>query len=258
MEMVITVLAENTTADPRLGCEHGLSLHIDLGHFRLLFDMGQSALFARNAAALGVDLAAVDVAVISHGHYDHGGGLETFLDLNDHAPVYLSDHALEPHFNAAGKDIGLNPGLKQEKRLRPGSGIRRIAPGVTLYDSCPRPHGVDSAGQKVMEGGCLRPEDFRHEQYLLIREKGKRILFSGCSHAGIRNIGEYFRPDVLIGGFHFSKRPLDEALAADGRALGELDTDFYTGHCTGRAQLDFLRTYIPRMRGMSVGERVEI
>lgn len=252
--MTITVLTENTSADPRLGCEHGLSLYIEACGLRLLFDMGQSELFARNARLLGVDLEKVDLAVISHGHYDHGGGLATFLNRNSHAPVYLSCYAFEPHFNAAGKDIGLDPSLKRAERLRPVKGKVELAPGVTLYSHCPRPYGVDSAGQSFEAEGRRLPEDFRHELYLMLEEKGKRVLISGCSHGGIRNIAEHFRPDVLIGGFHFFKRPLDETLAKEAVALGGLGIRFYTGHCTGEAQLAFLRPLIPNLQAFRTGD----
>ena len=77
--MKVIVLSENTTNDPRLGAEHGLSLYIEACGKKILFDTGQGDLFAENAKTLGVDLAAVDFAVISHGHYDHGGGIRRFL-----------------------------------------------------------------------------------------------------------------------------------------------------------------------------------
>ena len=73
--MKIIALVENTSKRPEIGCEHGLSLYIEAAGQKILFDMGQSALFAENAAVLGADLAAVSLCVLSHGHYDHGGGL---------------------------------------------------------------------------------------------------------------------------------------------------------------------------------------
>ena len=115
--MKITALTENTAARAELGSEHGLSLFIETAETALLFDMGQSDLFARNAEKLHIDLREAELAVLSHGHYDHGGGLRTFLALNDHAPVYLSRYAFDEAYNAEGKYIGLDPALKNEKRL---------------------------------------------------------------------------------------------------------------------------------------------
>ena len=106
--MKITALVENIPAHG-LPAEHGLSLFVETNGIRFLFDMGQTDLFARNAEALGIDLDTADFAVLSHGHYDHGGGLETFLSLNSHAPVYLSRYAFEPHYNGTEKYIGLDP-----------------------------------------------------------------------------------------------------------------------------------------------------
>ena len=100
--MKITTLIENTSARG-LPTEHGLSLFVETAEHKFLFDMGQTDLFARNAETLGIALSKVDFAVLSHGHYDHGGGLNTFLALNDHAPVYMSRYAFEPHYNGTEK-----------------------------------------------------------------------------------------------------------------------------------------------------------
>ena len=180
--MKITALLENTSACG-LPVEHGLSLFVETDACRFLFDMGQTDLFARNAEALGIDLNTADFAVLSHGHYDHGGGLSTFLKLNDHAPVYMSCHAFEPHYNGTEKYIGLEPSLQASGRIVYVDEEKEIAPGLTLYN---RPDAVKvmdfgSCGLNVVQDGVMQPEDFRHEQYLLAEENGKRILFSGCS-----------------------------------------------------------------------------
>ena len=204
--MKITALTENTSCSPAIGYEHGLSLFIETDKHNILFDMGQSDLFAENAEKLGVNLAEADIAVLSHGHYDHGGGLARFLYVNSHAPVYLSRHAFEPHYNGTEKYIGLNPALQDNPRLIFTDEEYRIADGLTLYACNGRRRQIDfgSANLNTMENGKMIPEDFRHEHYLLIEENGKRVLISGCSHKGILNIADWFRPDFLIGGFHFN------------------------------------------------------
>ena len=206
MALVENTVPEDLAAQLGLGKEHGLSLYIEACGHKILFDMGQSGLFARNAAALGVDLAAVDLAVLSHGHYDHGGGLARFLELNSTAPVYLNEHAFEPHYHGAERYIGLDPALAASPRLHLTGEEAVLAPGLTLA-ACsrqPRRYDLGSFGLTVQEGGAFQPEDFRHEHYLLIEEAGRRVLISGCSHKGILNIVDWFRPDVLVGGFHFS------------------------------------------------------
>ena len=225
----ITALVENTSADPRLGADHGLSLYIETGAHHILFDMGQTALYAANARALGVDLAGVDLAVLSHGHYDHGGGLAHFLAANPGAPVYLSRYAFEPHYHGSTKNIGLEPALAQNLRLRFTGETTPLGDGLTLYacNARPRRHDLGSFGLTTVRDGAFVAEDFRHEQYLLIEQAGKRVLISGCFHKGILDLVEWFRPDVLVGGFHFSKLPLDETLAGYARALDRSGTVFY-------------------------------
>ena len=114
--MKITALTENTSKTG-LPYEHGLSLYIETEKHNILFDTGQTELFAQNAGALGIDLGKVDIAVLSHGHYDHGGGLKSFLELNKTAPVYMSKFAFEPHYNGTQKYIGLDLSLRDSGRI---------------------------------------------------------------------------------------------------------------------------------------------
>jgi len=98
--MKIIALIENSRLEsaPELAAEHGLSLHIETGEKRILFDTGASGSFADNATRMGIDLASVDVLVISHHHFDHGGGLERFLTLNGSAAIYLRKSEFEDFF----------------------------------------------------------------------------------------------------------------------------------------------------------------
>ncbi len=258
--MKITVLAENTAKNSHLAAQHGLSLFVETGKTKFLFDMGQSDLFFKNAKALGIDLAEASFAVLSHGHYDHGGGLSAFLRVNSAAPIYLSPFAFEPHFNAQGKDIGLDPALQKNERLIAASERMELFPGATLYPCLSRPlvYPKGGAAMTTLREGKRIPEDFRHEIYLQVEEKGKRILFSGCSHRGILNIAAEFSPDVLIGGFHFSKLPLDEDLKDAARQLAAQNTDYYTCHCTGEEQIAFMKPYLPRLFSLSTGDVIEL
>lgn len=259
--MRVVTLIENTACNSELGCEHGLSLYIETGDRKILFDAGQSELFAENAQRLGIDLANVDFAVLSHGHFDHGGGLLRFLEINQTAPVYLHRDAFLPHYNGQNKDIGLDPLLRESDRLILTNDERELAPGIRLC-SCNRelrPYGTDSAG--LQEDG--HPDLFLHEQYLLIEEAGKRICFSGCSHKGILNIMEWFIPDVLFGGFHFMKiEPVGEGADRLAEAATELlryPTIYYTGHCTGEVQFAFLKARMgDRLHALSAGTVLDI
>ena len=201
-------------------------------------------------------LEDVDFAVLSHGHYDHGGGLGKFLEINQKAPVYVSRYAFEPHYSANGY-IGLDLRLQNHPRILPVAEETVIAEGITLCRLQTAP--TDTAGLTVEEDGVRKPDDFRHEQYLMIEEKGKRILLSGCSHKGILQIADVFRPDVLIGGFHFMKITEEEKLAAAAEKLLEYNTVYYTGHCTGQTQYACLKSIMGnQLHYLSAGRVLEI
>lgn len=256
--MRIVTLVENTACQDCLTAEHGLSLYIETGNQKILFDAGQSGAFAENAEKLGIDLSKVDLAVLSHGHYDHGGGLLRFLEINGSAPVWMNPHAFEGHYNASDKYIGLAPGLAESRRIRFAENGQTVGNGLTLFSRINCPHGIRPFGLTVKERGVLVSEDFRHEQYLLIEEAGKRILISGCSHRGILNIMNHFRPDVLIGGFHFMKMdPEGEELDAAAAELKRFPCVYYTGHCTGQAQFARLKKALgQQLHGLSTGNEI--
>ena len=102
--MEFKFLVENKTESEGILAEHGLSVFIDTGDRKILFDAGASDVFSMNAERMKVDLSEVDLAVISHGHYDHTGGFPMFCRLNRKAPIYVHKNAFrESHGFEDGK-----------------------------------------------------------------------------------------------------------------------------------------------------------
>lgn len=260
--MKITCLCENTSVDSSLTAEHGLSLLIETGEKKILFDMGQTDAFALNADKLDVDLADVDFAVLSHGHYDHGGGIAEFLRRNSKAKIYINSSAFGEHYNGTQKYIGLDKSLADNSRLVFCDSEISLSSDIQICGCnkliCP----IDSAGLKTFSDGEFLPDCFEHEHYLLITENGKRYLFSGCSHKGVLNIQGYFKPDIFVGGFHLSKLSVEtdsDRLSAIANKLCAYDSVFYTAHCTGTEQFDFLKSIMSeKLYYLSTGSVTEL
>ena len=258
--MRITALLENTTKREDMQTEHGLSLYIETENQKILFDMGQTDMFAANAKALGIDLAQVDIAILSHGHYDHGGGLKKFTEINSRAPIFMSKYAFLPHYNGTQKYIGLDTSLETSSQIVFVGDEHKINECLSLF-SCnaeTRRYSFGCGGLTEKVGDSFIDDDFRHEIYLCIEENGRKILISGCSHKGILDITEWFSPDTLIGGFHFSKMPLDDTLKKAAEKLGSADTEFYTCHCTGSEQYIFMKKHMHNLNYLSCGQTVTV
>ncbi len=245
--MKIAVLTENTAVRADAAFEHGLSLYIETNRHNILFDMGQTDAFVKNASLLGIDLSQVDIAVISHGHYDHGGGLSHFLRLNSKAPVYLSRYAFGGYYHGPERYIGLDPALKENNQLI-FTGDQLIVDEELTFCSCngcPGKYPLDSAGLSVKQNEDFIPDTFLHEQYLVITEENRRVVFSGCSHKGILNIMDWLHPDILVGGFHFMKQELSDGenpvLQEAAKVLSGYPAVYYTCHCTGIPAYTYLK-----------------
>lgn len=248
--MIIKTLIENTSTTNDLACEHGLSLYIETKHHKILFDTGASGLFAANAEKLKVDLGAIDIAVISHGHYDHGGGLKTFLGLNDRAKIYLSSHAFDQHYanraDGGVKYIGLDETLLPNPRFVFVGDTLKIDNELALLSGvkCQRLNPTGNVDLLKQDGTAYACDDFIHEQNLVIRDGEKNVLLAGCAHCGIVNILEHLyrtfhiTPDVVISGFHLYNPARNENESPDivaeiAQYLIKKPTAYYTCHCTG-------------------------
>lgn len=247
--MLIKTLIENTSISEDFGVEHGLSLHIETNKHNILFDVGASDLFLRNAKKLDVNISDVDFLVISHGHFDHGGGLKTFLQENTKAKVFLNRLAFGKYYSAREDGelsyIGLDETLRQNKQIVLTSERLFISDGIQIFSNVlakePRPKS-NSGLLKEHEGQAV-DDTFAHEQNLAIEEDGKILLITGCAHNGIINILEHFKtlygrmPDYVIGGFHLSNRSgsgeKPETIDKMALYLTSTGAKFYTCHCTG-------------------------
>ncbi len=247
--MIIKTLVENTSISEDLGSEHGLSLYIETNGRRILFDVGASGLFLENAKKLNVNIADIDYLIISYGHYDHGGGLRTFLQENKKAEVFLQRLAFEKHYSLGLNDqlkfIGLEEELKQNRKIVLTSDRFFISKGIQLFSNIfqREPGPISNSGLLMEQNGQRTKDTFSHEQNLIIEEDGKTLLATGCAHNGIVNILKHFHdlkgcmPDYVIGGFHLSSRSGGnesfEAIDQISKYLLNTKAKYYTCHCTG-------------------------
>jgi len=257
--MKITALIENTRPEDKTDLEEefGLSLYMQRDGQCILFDTGASDAFSRNAEKLGVDLKDVDVLVISHHHFDHGGGLGRFLEVNRKAKVYLRKCNEEDFYFKAPllgrRYVGLDQELlqKQAGRLEFVDDFREILPGVYLLTGIETQYPQPKGNRRlfVRRDDTFKPDQFGHELILLTQEPDGLVVFTGCSHHGIQNMlstatRQFHNMPIkaVIGGFHLIGLPVFNTMAgsrADIRNLGvELLAypveQFYTGHCTGQ------------------------
>ncbi len=267
--MKIINLIEDTSANNSCLYEHGLSFYIETKTHKLLVDTGASDAFLQNAEKLGVDIKQVDTVVLSHGHYDHGGGILAFAKDNPDAKIYIRDNAFGDFYHGKDKDkryIGVDKRIAELSQVVKVNGNLQIDEELFLF--------TDVKGRKLwpsgnlqlysIEDGVAKVDDYSHEQYLVIFAEGKKILVSGCAHNGMLNIlDEYAKvvggePDMVISGFHMMKKQgfSEEDVAVikeTARELAKTSTKFYTCHCTGtdaygmmkeimREQVDFVHS----------------
>lgn len=275
--MKIVTLLENTACDTGLTAAHGLSLYLETPKHKILFDMGPDRAYLDNAEKLGVDLTQVDVAILSHGHSDHGGGLMAFCQMNARAQIYLRKTAFGQYYTTSSdadpRYIGLDPALDawRDRFVFTGDELV-IDQELTLFSAVPDDFGAMCASaallEKTVEG--FQQDLCTHEQDLLVTAEGKSVLLAGCAHRGIVNIlhtaekrlGK--RPDVTFGGFHLFRlkegsSDTDALIQKTGQALLSGETVYYTGHCTGDYAYQRLKNILgERLQPMSGGVIVKI
>ncbi len=255
--MRIVNLIENTEGSRGCLFEHGLSFYVETGEHKLLVDAGATGAFLVNAQRLGVDLGQVDMMILSHGHYDHGGGILDLAAQHPHIRILMQNGADGAYYHKNDKMvkyIGIDPQVMELPQVELVEGDKEIDDGIFLFTGVTGrklwPSGNRELKEKRGAGFCQ--DEFLHEQYLVLSEGRKRVLLSGCAHNGILNIIEKYRelygtdPDVVVSGFHMNKKHgySQEDLETIKEIAAELkktDTLFYTGHCTGEIPYQIMK-----------------
>lgn len=269
----ITVLVENAAARPDLGTEHGLSYWIECGNSRILFDTGQSDLFARNAAALGIDIGTATAIVLSHGHYDHTGGLKEGLKRSPGTRVFLHPDALRPKYsrNKAGPSRPIGLTCMGEAELRASARVVEtrlrceVAPGLYVTGRIPRANNFeDTGGAFYTDAEGLQPDRLDDDQAMFFRSARGVVVVLGCAHAGVVNTIDHIRAAfqrsiyAVIGGMHLHAAS-DQRLQCTLEALQRHDIKLLApAHCTGEhATQRLCARFAGRCRACHAGSQFE-
>ena len=258
----ITVLVDNCARGRGLLGEHGLACWVETHRWHLLFDTGQGMALAHNASLLGIRLELVNAVVLSHGHYDHTGGLGHVLEIAPQAKVFTHPAALEPKYSrtndGASREIGIPSTVRRAVDGRPtslalverptevvgGVFVTGEIPRRTEYENTGGAFFVDRHGQHV--------DPLLDDQAMFFDSRQGTIVLLGCGHAGVINTLQYIRDltggrsiHAVIGGMHLATASRDR-MARTIDSLRQLGIErLVPGHCTGTAATSQLWSAFP-------------
>jgi 7,8-dihydropterin-6-yl-methyl-4-(beta-D-ribofuranosyl)aminobenzene 5'-phosphate synthase len=261
--MILTVLSENSAdpENPELKAEHGFSVHAELDNCAILYDFGPGGTLVSNSGVLGISLENVDDAVLSHGHYDHAGDMERFLEINTKARVFYGRDAFAPRWSlskGSPREVGipLSSPEKYAERLTLAEDLIDLEDFVILT-AAPGHRGRPKANGLLLAGpaGERLQDDFADELTLVIRGKNGLVVLTGCSHRGILNIVDQVKTycpkcpvNALVGGFHLMEgEESEESLRSICSRLAESlpESRIYSGHCTENSASEMFSEYFP-------------
>lgn len=260
----ITMLVNNAMPKP-LTAEHGLSYWIEYGSQKILFDTGQTNAVVENAELLDIDLSQTDAIVLSHGHYDHTGGLQAVLERAPEAVVYLHPDAPKVRYSCPpgkpAKDISMPPGACQriaeaasQNRLVYTQTPESVCPGIIVTGSVPRiTHYEDTGGPFFLDKQAQTPDALLDDQALTISTAKGIVVILGCAHAGVVNTLDHIAsltPQpiyAVLGGTHLraaSKDRIEKTFAA----LKQYNIQLIAPcHCTGEEAIGEFKNHFQSM-----------
>ena len=256
----IWVVVDNKAADG-LVAEHGFALWIETADRVVLFDTGNKEALAPNCSKLQLDLSRITELVLSHGHYDHTGGIETVLRATSDIQIYLHQAAMQPRYVGANDDarpVRMSAASMQSLwqlqddsihwlthpfKLTTHIGITGPISRITEYEDAGDAFFYDPLGE--------RPDPIEDDNALWLHTENGLVVCVGCSHAGIVNtlkriieITGESRIQTVIGGLHLINAS-PERLEKTVQALNEYDIQQLVAcHCTGDRAATFLTDHL--------------
>lgn len=274
--IAITILVDDISSG-NLQSEHGLSVWLEYEDKRILFDTGQTALLLKNAEFLGIDLTETDAIVISHGHYDHTGGLQAVLNLTPKAALFIHPEALKPKFsrkNNKTRMIGAPHSAKEtirkladKQRIVWTERRTEIFPGLFVTGSIPRTNSYeDTGGDFFRNQGCNKEDDLPDDQAIFFETNQGLVVLLGCAHAGIINTLNYVTKltgnknvYTVLGGFHLLNASA-ERLEQTVEALKNYNIrKIAPAHCTGAKSVEiFKKIFSSQFCTCAAGSRISL
>ncbi len=272
----ITVLVENTAGQRDLIGEHGLAFWVERNGRRILFDTGQGPALVHNAAALNVNLSAAEIVALSHGHYDHTGGLAHALPQFARAAVYAHAGVFRDRFiqRPNGRIQTVRSPIESAEWLRPqvgelvltSQGPVDLGGGVWLSGEVPRRNQVeDVGGAFYLDRACSEPDTIPDDQAMFIETNQGLVVLAGCAHSGIVNTLEHIQAltggvhiHAVLGGMHLMSAT-DRRLEETVRTLTDANVErIGLAHCTGlRAMAAIYQALPDRCSHCTAGTRLD-
>ena len=272
----ITVLVDETAREG-LACEHGLSLWIQYGGAEIIFDTGQHDLVISNAGRLGIDPAGAQAVVLSHGHYDHTGGLSAVLDVAQQAAVYVHPAAMEAKFsqrNDKVSAIGISDSTRELITRIDNSGKvvwtqmpAEVAEGLFVTGEIPRITNFEEIGGRFfVDRDCREADTFVDDQAVFFDSPNGLVVLLGCAHRGVANTLHYVaklsgRESIyaVIGGMHLSGASAERIRHTIAVFRQYNVQKIGPAHCTGdNAVEEFEKAFSGRCLRCSAGMRIDL
>jgi len=240
--MKITTIVDNIVYDGKLVAEHGFSIYLNDDNYKVLFDTGQTDILINNAEILKVDLSDIDAVVISHGHYDHTGGLQAFCKVNSKAKIYIKPQALLEKYNGTDKYIGIpfNTELIKDRFVFVEIDVH-LTNNIVIVSNIKISKAKDTHFKKMLikNDNLFCSDTFEDELFIAVKNENGLVVITGCSHRGITNIAEtteelFSMPiSYMIGGFHLKNEKITKVIEVI-ELLNTKNVDtIVLAHCTG-------------------------